>query len=693
MESISLNEIAGVHLAAYEQFFREVNPTNSDIIKALDAATFLRKSGINQLTLKNIWDLSDPNCLGYLDKKSFFISLKLIAMVQNGKPLNITDIKVSVPPPIISDDVLSCIDWSISKENVENYKVVYNSLNPIDGKLAGSKVKPYMVNSKLPVELLTKVWDLSDIDQDGFLNMKEFILSCHLIAKASQGLLLPPQLPSELLNFNPLETSVQQLNLKLSPISSSPQSFISEAEPSTIPQWIVPTEDRAVYEANFIKLDKDNDGLVNGFDVKDTMMQSGLPQNVLAHIWNLCDIKGTGMLNSEQFALANYFIKQKQSGLELPMQLAPHMVPPTLRPKPTESTSSENVNGSQTSTGNKELDNLNEEIKQLQMEKVKYESEVTSEEASLRLKQSEIKSIQNEIETLSQMLKQLENQKNDASKRLDDLNSQVDSLNKQYLEQKKKIDEQDGDLNLKRKEFEDLKNEEARLESKLTLSKGEAEQASKNATDTQLEISQIKTNYVELEEYERRVNEMISDYDHAIENQDFVKIASLLPRSITPPPFVELESAGLDEFKAEFNADPFAGEDPFKDDPFNSAKVADPFGASDNFANFDAFGNGTSNKGDSFGFSAFSDGGNGRSESPTPALPPKKSKAPPPRPAPPKSSNKTPLRTAPPPPSKGDQSQAAFNSNFDPFNDNRDPFGGDSFSSQNFANFANFDKT
>lgn len=41
------------------------------------------------------------------------------------------------------------------------------------------------------------------------------------------------------------------------------------------------------------------------------------------------------MLNPEQFALANYFIKQKQSGLELPMQLAPHMVPPSLRPKPT----------------------------------------------------------------------------------------------------------------------------------------------------------------------------------------------------------------------------------------------------------------------------------------------------------------------------------------------------------------------
>ena len=143
----------------------------------------------------------------------------------------------------------------------------------------------------------------------------------------------------------------------------------------------------------------------------------------------------------------------------------------------------------------------------------------------------------------------------------------MNNLNTQYLEQKKKINDQEGDLSSKQKEFEDLKNEEIRLESKLATSKNEAEQASKNATDTQLEISQIRANFVELEEYERRVKEMISDYDGAINNQDIVKIASLLPRSITPPPFVALESQTIDEFnvsKAEFNSDPFAGEDPFK---------------------------------------------------------------------------------------------------------------------------------
>lgn len=51
-------------------------------------------------------------------------------------------------------------------------------MGPVEGKLAGTKVKPYLISSKLPVETLTKIWDLSDIDQDGFLNLKEFIVVC-----------------------------------------------------------------------------------------------------------------------------------------------------------------------------------------------------------------------------------------------------------------------------------------------------------------------------------------------------------------------------------------------------------------------------------------------------------------------------------------------------------------------------------
>lgn len=53
---------------------------------------------------------------------------------------------------------------------------MFTSLDPIEGKLTGNKIKPVMINSKLPVNVLTHIWDLSDIDQDGCLDKEEFIL-------------------------------------------------------------------------------------------------------------------------------------------------------------------------------------------------------------------------------------------------------------------------------------------------------------------------------------------------------------------------------------------------------------------------------------------------------------------------------------------------------------------------------------
>ena len=52
-----------------------------------------------------------------------------------------------------------------------------------------------------------------------------------------------------------------------------------------------------------------------GADVFQTFLASGLPNFVLSHIWNLCDIGQTGKINQEQFALASYFIKLKLQGL------------------------------------------------------------------------------------------------------------------------------------------------------------------------------------------------------------------------------------------------------------------------------------------------------------------------------------------------------------------------------------------
>ena len=48
-----------------------------------------------------------------------------------------------------------------------------------------------MMSSKLPTATLGKVWDLSDIDRDGFLDRYEFTVAMHLVFRALQVRLLP----------------------------------------------------------------------------------------------------------------------------------------------------------------------------------------------------------------------------------------------------------------------------------------------------------------------------------------------------------------------------------------------------------------------------------------------------------------------------------------------------------------------
>lgn len=51
------------------------------------------------MVLSRIWDLSDPGGRGSLDKAGMFVALKLVALVQNGKDLNVKHINDDVPPP------------------------------------------------------------------------------------------------------------------------------------------------------------------------------------------------------------------------------------------------------------------------------------------------------------------------------------------------------------------------------------------------------------------------------------------------------------------------------------------------------------------------------------------------------------------------------------------------------------------
>uniref|UniRef100_A0A8B9HA35 EH domain-containing protein n=1 Tax=Astyanax mexicanus TaxID=7994 RepID=A0A8B9HA35_ASTMX len=85
----------------YESFYRQVDPANTGRVGAAEAAQFLKKSGLSDSTLGKIWDLSDPERKGFLDKRGFFIALRLVASAQSGNDVSQHSLSqtVSIPAP------------------------------------------------------------------------------------------------------------------------------------------------------------------------------------------------------------------------------------------------------------------------------------------------------------------------------------------------------------------------------------------------------------------------------------------------------------------------------------------------------------------------------------------------------------------------------------------------------------------
>ncbi|XP_041703978.1 EH domain-containing protein 4 isoform X2 [Coregonus clupeaformis] len=93
--------------------------------------------------------------------------------------------------------------------------------------------------------------------------------------------------------------------------------------------WIV-SRDKHKYDEIFYSMNPIN-GKISGVNAKKEMMNSRLPNTVLGKIWKLVDCDKDGMLDDEEFALAQHLIKVKLEGYELPTELPQHLVPPTHR--------------------------------------------------------------------------------------------------------------------------------------------------------------------------------------------------------------------------------------------------------------------------------------------------------------------------------------------------------------------------
>ncbi|XP_040163348.1 epidermal growth factor receptor substrate 15-like 1 isoform X1 [Anopheles arabiensis] len=652
-------KIAGDHILIYEAYYKQLDPKEANEIGALDAAKFLKKSGLSDVVLSRIWDLSDPNGKGFLTKEGFFVSLKLIGLAQEGSEINLKNIyNVLSKPPKVGDLPkvpaqvkllpVESTDWSMKPEKRQQYEQLFDSLGPMNGLLPGAKVRMTLMNSKLPVETLGRIWDLADQDRDGSLDKHEFCVAMHLVYEALDKRAIPAMLPPQLqrnyapqppqngggfdafgggaadgaggfvANFPsdiapppvvpPLPAALARPPPMTAPVIPPVPMGLggvplvsASAPPIEVTSWVVSPLERCKYEEIFNKSDTDRDGLVSGLEIKDVFLQSGVAQNKLAHIWALCDTNQSGKLKLEEFCLAMWFVDRAKKGIDPPQALAPNMVPPSLR----KSSLIQAQEPPQPTYSNPELEMISKEIDELAKERRLLEQEVAQKEADVRIKGGELRSLQSELDTLTATLKQLENQKGEAQKRLDDLkNQQVDvdqallevacsidearqqvtKIREQCQKQEATLKEQEGELDSRRSELQKLRDEEQSLEKEYNTSTKEVDRLTSQLQDTQLEISQVKAMVTQIQEYQRQMTDALSMFRSAIESNDPILVSDYSLK--IEPEFREAKQA-LEEKEVE-NANK---RDPFGDNRSNGFGAGEPAetGFGDDFKSSNGF--------------------------------------------------------------------------------------------------------
>ncbi|NWR21814.1 EP15R factor, partial [Emberiza fucata] len=631
----------------YETYYKQVDPTYTGRVGASEAALFLKKSGLSDIILGKIWDLADPEGKGYLDKQGlgiFYLGNFQLQTFPKGRNL----IKKTCSYMYFKVGGISSSSVEFMKVNFKTeahlvycmveekakFDGIFESLLPVNGLLSGDKVKPVLMNSKLPLDILGRVWDLSDIDKDGHLDKDEFAVAMHLVYRALEKESVPSQLPPSLippskrkktsvfpgavpvlpaspppkdsLRSTPSHGSGTSLN---SIGSLSPKHSIKPAQPAV--NWVVPVPEKVRYDEIFLKTDTDMDGFVSGQEVKDIFMHSGLSQNLLAHIWSLADTRQMGKLSKDQFALAMYLIQQKVSkGIDPPQVLTPDMIPPSDRNTPIQDSASSV--GSGEFTGVKELDDISQEIAQLQREKYSLEQDIREKEESIRQKTNEVQELQNDLDRETSNLQELEAQKQDAQDRLDEMDQQkaklkdmlndvrqkcqeetqvISSLKMQIQSQESDLKLQEDDLNRAKAELNRLQQEETQLEQSIQAGKVQLETIIKSLKSTQEEINQARSKLSQLQESHQEMNKSIEEYNEALNGIHGGSLTNLADMSEGLGQTERSNYGAVDDpFKnkalmftnntQELHTDPFQSEDPFKSDPF---KGADPFKGSDPF--------------------------------------------------------------------------------------------------------------
>ncbi|KAL8293725.1 hypothetical protein RQP46_000426 [Phenoliferia psychrophenolica] len=260
---------------------------------------------------------------------------------------------------------------TITPDEKIKYAKLFAAAHPVNGLIDGDTARTIFIKSKLPFDTLGKIWNLADTHSRGSLDVADFTVGMHLIQHTMNGAL--PSLPAVLnpslyasalprLGGPPLSTPAspspasrhaQQPTSPLRQSSMAPppipaQNTGSYIAPSAsysafrapapvqapVVAWDITPAEKADADRFFDGIDTARTGTIEGEAAVGFFSQSGLPIEQLAKVWDLADIRESGALNKDEFAVALKLIRDNLAGKELPQVLPVSLTPPSLRRAP-----------------------------------------------------------------------------------------------------------------------------------------------------------------------------------------------------------------------------------------------------------------------------------------------------------------------------------------------------------------------
>lgn len=145
------------------------------------------------------------------------------------------------------------------------------------------------------------------------------------------GLPPPPGRPDQSSTIPRQFSGQQNVPRTQSPLGRPPFGAPPQSTQPTGSDWLISPQEKSSYDNLFKGVDTMGRGFITGDQAVRFFSDSGLPEDVLAGIWDLADINSEGQLSKDEFAVAMYLIRQQRKGDQLPTTLPPSLIPPSLR--------------------------------------------------------------------------------------------------------------------------------------------------------------------------------------------------------------------------------------------------------------------------------------------------------------------------------------------------------------------------